>query len=258
MQWKRIVISFFLILSLTCGAAFAGAESLTDILVDSRTAQSFTDEAISDADLNLILEAGLAATSAINQQPWYFVAVANQDVIAEINGSAGGAGGFGGGAPAPAGGFPGGFSGGSAPEGGFPGGGKPEGAPDGAKPEGDFAPSAGGSFGGGAAKAGLGDSPVAIIIYMNENTSSPNASFDCGLACENMFIAAKALGYGAKIVSSPTMQLNGANHDALCEKLGVDKAYTAVAVLLIGREATDAVTSASVRNDMADKVSIIK
>ena len=247
MQWKRIVISFFLILSLTCGAAFAGAENLTDILVDSRTAQSFTDESVSDADLNLILEAGLAATSAINQQPWYFVAVTNRDVIAEINGSTGGG--------APAGGFPGG----SAPEGGFPGGNAPEGGfPGGGKPEGDFAPSSGGSFGGGAAKAGLGDSPVAIIIYMNENTSSPNASFDCGLACENMFIAAKALGYGAKIVSSPTMQLNGANHDALCEKLGVDKAYTAVAVLLIGREATDATTSASVRNTVADKVSIIK
>ena len=239
MQWRRIVISFFLILSLTCGAAFAGAENLTDILVDSRTAQSFTDEAVSDADLNLILEAGLAATSAINQQPWYFVAVTNRDVIAEINGSTGGG--------APAGGFPGG----NAPEGGFPGGGKPEG---------DFAPSSGGSFGGGAAKAGLGDSPVAIIIYMNENTSSPNASFDCGLACENMFIAAKALGYGAKIVSSPTMQLNGANHDALCEKLGVDKAYTAVAVLLIGREAqaADGGSSASVRNSVEEKVSIVK
>ena len=252
MQWKRIVISFLLIVSLACGIVNANTESLTDILTDSRTAQSFTDEAVSDEDLNTILEAGLAATSAINQQPWYFVAVTNQDVIAEIKGGAGGAGGFGGGAPA------GGFPGGNAPEGGFPGGGKPEGAPDGAKPEGGFAPPAGGSFGGGAAKAGLGDSPVAIIIYMNENTSSPNASFDCGLACENMFIAAKALGYGAKIVSSPTMQLNGANHDALCEKLGVDPAYTAVAVLLIGREATDATTSASVRNDLADKVSIIK
>lgn len=95
---------------------------------------------------------------------------------------------------------------------------------------------------------------------VNENTSSPNASFDCGLACENMFIAAKALGCGAKTVSSPTMQLNGANHDALCEKLGVDKAYTAVAVLLIGHEAqaADAATGASVRNGLADKVSIVK
>lgn len=230
---KRILISLFLVLCLTVGAT--GAESLTDILVDSRTTQSFTDEAVSDEDLNLILAAGLAATSAINQQPWYFVAVSNPDVIAEINGS-------------------GAAAGGAAPQGDF-------GASDGgAAPQGDFAPSQGGGMTAGGAKAGLGDSPVAIIIYMNENTSSPNAIFDCGLACQNMFIAAKALGYGAKIVSSPTMQLNGANHDALCEKLGVDKAYTCVAVLLIGREAeaVDGASSASVRSALKDKVSIVK
>lgn len=38
-----------------------------------------------------------------------------------------------------------------------------------------------------------------------------------------MSIAVKPLGYGAKIVSSPTMQRNGDNCDALCEKLGVEK-----------------------------------
>ena len=246
MLCKRIMISLFLVLCLTVGAA--SAESITSILVDSRTTQSFTDEAVSDEDLNLILQAGLAATSAINQQPWYFVAVSNQDVIAEIQGSGGG---FGGGA-APQGDFAA-SDGSAAPQGDF-------GASDGgAAPQGGFAPSAGGAAAGGA-KAGLGDSPVAIIIYMNENTPSPNASFDCGLACQNMFVAAKALGYGAKIVSSPTMQLNGANHDALCEKLGVDKAYSCVAVLLIGREAeaVDGASSASVRNTIEDKVSIIK
>ena len=93
---------------------------------------------------------------------------------------------------------------------------------------------------------------------MNEATMSPDASFDCGLATQNMVIAASALGYGTKIVSSPTMTLNGANHDALCEKLGVDKAYTAVAVLLIGQPELDATTSASVRSEMEEKVSFVK
>lgn len=101
---------------------------------------------------------------------------------------------------------------------------------------------------------------VGGIIYMNEGTASPNASFDCGLTCENMFIAAKALGYGVKIVSSPTMQLNGDNHDALCEKLGVDKSYSAVAVLLIGHEdeTVDSTSGASVRSGMEEKVSFVK
>ena len=184
-----------------CGVA--SAEDLTNVIIDSRTTQSFTDEAVSDADLRLILEAGLSAPSAINQQPWYLVAVTDQEVLDEIKGS-------------------------------------------------------GGGFGGGA-KAGLGDSPVAIIVYMNGNTASPDASFDCGLACENMYIAAKSLGYGAKIISSPTMQLNGENHDALCEKLGVDASYTAVAVLLVGHESepADATSGASERSSMDEKVSII-
>ncbi len=43
------------------------------------------------------------------------------------------------------------------------------------------------------------------------------------------------------------------------KKMGVDKAYTAVAVLLIGREAetADGASSASVRNAIDEKVSII-
>ena len=235
-MWTRMAISVLLILSLVCGAA--GAESITGILVDSRTAQSFTDEAVTDEDLTVILEAGLAATSAINQQPWFFVAVSNPDIIAEISG-----GGASGGAPA-------GGDGASS--------GAPAGDGDGASSGASNGASSGAPAGG--AKAGLGDSPVAIIIYMNPNTSFSDPSFDCGLACQNMFIAAKALGYGAKIVSSPTMQLNGDNHDALCEKLGVDKAYTAVAVLLIGREAeaVDGTSSASVRSAMEEKVSIVK
>lgn len=240
MKWGRVAISVLLVLGLLCG--FACAEGLTDLIIDSRTTQSFTDEAVSDEDLNLILEAGLAATSAINQQPWYFVAVTDNEVMDEIKGSAGGFGG----APA-----------GAKPEGGAPAGV----AWDGDKPEGDFpAPPQGGDMPSVGVKAGLGDSPVAIIIYMNEGTASPNASFDCGLACQNMFIAAKALGCGAKIVSSPTMQLNGDNHDALCEKLGVDKSYTAVAVLLIGHEdeSVDGTSGASVRSAIDEKVSFME
>ena len=108
----------------------------------------------------------------------------------------------------------------------------------------------------GAAKAGLGDSPVAIVIYMNPATASPDPNFDCGLACQNMVVAANALGYGTKIISAPTMTLNGTQHDALCELLGVDKAYTAVAVLLIGKADVDAASSASVRSTVEEKVSV--
>lgn len=69
----------------------------------------------------------------------------------------------------------------------------------------------------------LGDSPVAIVVYLDENTKSPRHVLRLRPCLPNMSIAVKPLGYGAKIVSSPTMQRNGDNCDALCEKLGVEK-----------------------------------
>ena len=214
----------------------ACAEDALTAIMEAGTTQAFTDEAVSEADLTAIVEAGLSAASAINQQPWFFAVVTNQDIMNEI-GASGGFGGAPAGAPA-----------GTPPAGaGTP----PAGAPEGMPPM---------PAGGSSAKAALGDSPAAIIVYKNEGTPSPDASFDCGLAVQNMVIAAHALGYGTKIVSSPTMSLNGDNHDALCEKLGADPAYQAVAVLLLGRPDTDVdgYAGASVRSDIAEKVSFVK
>jgi hypothetical protein len=132
----------------------------------------------------------------------------------------------------------------------------PEGMPEGAS-KGDMpAP----PMGGGGAKASLGDSPAAIIIYKSGESKSPDASFDCGLATQNMLIAASSLGYGVKIVSSPTRTLNGENHDALCEKLGVDPSMQAVAVLLIGKadSGVDATSSATTRESLESKSSMIQ
>lgn len=227
-----IALAVALMMCATC--TVTAADSAIDTILTAGTAQSFTDEPVAEEDLIMILRAGVAAESAINQQPWFFVAVTDHEVMEKLSGSgftppAGGPG------PMPAGG-PG------EPPAGGPG-----------------EPPAGMPSGSGSPKASLGDSPAAIIIYMNEKTASPNASFDCGLAAQNMYIAAASLGYGVKIVSSPTMTLNGADHDALCELLGVDPAMQAVAVLLIGRPDTntDLTTGASPRADLGDKVSLI-
>ncbi len=217
-------LSLFLALVMLFTLPVATAEGAVDVILATGTTQAFTDAPVAEADLNAILLAGLNATSAINQQPWFFAVVTNADLMAEIGASSG-------------------FSG--APAGAPAGKGASSGAP--------AAPAA-----SGTAKAALGDSPVAVIIFMDTNTMSPDASFDCGLACQNMVIAASALGYGTKIISSPTNALNGANHDALCAKLGVDPALTAVAVLLIGQADVDAVATASVRKTIEEKVSFAK
>ena len=228
------------------------SDSAIDVILTVGTTQAFTDEEVPEEDLTKILEAGLAAPSAINQQPWYFAAIANPDIIREISGS--------GAAEAPAAASSDDGEGPSAgmPAGDFEG---SSGAPAG-MPEGDFGPSEGGSSGAsaGTAKAGFGDSPAAIIIYRNGNSMSPNADFDCGLAAQNMVIASASLGYGVKIISSPTGTLNGADHDAICERLGVDPSLQAVAVLLIGRtdEKLDAVSGASTRDSLETKTTIVK
>lgn len=221
----RKIISLALVAAIVmpmtaCGVAVAQTEAADDgkdaieTIMTAGTTQAFSDETVPEEDVKIILQAGLAAESAINQQPWYFVAITNKDVMTKI---AGAGGGFGGG-PMPV-----------APQ------------------------------GGGSAKASLGDSPLAIIVYMNESTSSPNPAFDCGLAVQNMYITATSLGYGAKIVSSPTRSLNGTEHDAICQKLGVDPSLTAVAVLLIGKPASDVdgVSGATTRAPLDEKTTVI-
>ena len=232
MKFRKLTILAMTAILLVASSAMA--DTTVDTIMNVGTTQAFTDETVSREDLETILRAGLAAASAINQQPWYFVAVTNQDVMKEISGSGAGFALSAGAQEKPDGGAPAGE--------GF---GPSEGAP--------AAPMA-----AGGAKAGLGDSPAAIIIYRNDASKSPNADFDCGLAAQNMVIAAASLGYGVKIVSSPTMTLNGANHDALCEKLGVDPSLQAVAVLLIGRADVDAASSATTREALEVKTSIIE
>lgn len=221
--------------------ASAGADSLVETILKTGTSQSFTSDPVPDEDIQAILQAGVSTASAINQQPWYFVAITNQDLMKEIGSS-----GMGGGSGRPD----------SAPEGA---GAPPEGftPPKGGKPEGGEKPSAPSCFSGGA-KASLGDSPLAIIVYKNTASKSPSPDYDCGLATQNMVIAASSLGYGVKIVSSPTMSLNGQNHDQICEKLGVDTGLQAVAVLLVGTPADpNAVSSASVREGLNAKSVIV-
>ena len=242
-QWKH-VFSLLAAAVLCCvTGATACAEETVNAILAAKTTQAFTEDAVPEEDLERILTAGLSATSAMNAQPWFFAVVTDKAVMTEISDGMG----FGGAAP----------SGGQPPEGAIP-------PSEGTAPPPEDGPASGQGpvpAGNGTAKAGLGDSPVAIIVYMDESgMAGSTASFDCGLACQNMFLAANALDYGAKIVSSPTMALNGDDHDVLCEKLGVDPSLKAVAVLLLGKAdgGVDGATGATERSALAEKVSFVK
>ena len=58
-------------------------ETLTAIR-QRRSVRRYTEEPISEEELKLILEAGLAAPSGLNLQPWYFVAVRSEEKRREL------------------------------------------------------------------------------------------------------------------------------------------------------------------------------
>ncbi len=104
-------------------------------------------------------------------------------------------------------------------------------------------------------RLGLADAPVAVFVYGTDNL--PTDSFDCGLATEAMSIAALSLGYGTKILSSPSTTLNGEKKAEFDKLLQIPEGYSNVAVLLIGHNDVDAATGASTRSSMEEKVKFI-
>ena len=72
-----LLTATLLVTLVACGFTAASADTGSDVIetiLNAGTTQAFSDEAVPAEDIQTILEAGLAAESAINQQPWYFVA----------------------------------------------------------------------------------------------------------------------------------------------------------------------------------------
>ena len=61
------------------------------------------------------------------------------------------------------------------------------------------------------------------ISYLRKRlmTMESTVELDAGLACQNMSVAAQLLGYGTKIISSPTLAVNGENQAVYQEQLGI-------------------------------------
>lgn len=196
----------------------------TDLIADIPTVQAFTNETVPQADIEKIVSAGMNAQSAINMQPWHFTVVTNKELLNGISEKM--------------------KAGMKKPPKGMDG-------PDSPKPP---APPAGAPANG--AKAGMGDSPVAIIV-----SAKDGSEYDAGLASELMTIEAVLLGYGTKIISSPTIVLNGSDKEEYKKILGIPADMSAKGVILIGKydqENADGVTSATLRKDKKEIVTYVK
>ena len=79
-----------------------------------------------------------------------------------------------------------------------------------------------------------------------------NSDYDCGLATQNMYIAAQGLGLGAHIYFGPVGTINSSKKQVL----GIPDDYRAIMVLRIGNmeKGVDAVSGASARKKLEDVV----
>jgi nitroreductase len=78
----------FFILGFVFVAAFLSAQSADDPalrpIIRNFSPRSFGTGSISNAQLNLIIQAGIRAPSAGNRQPWHFTVVQNQDLARRL------------------------------------------------------------------------------------------------------------------------------------------------------------------------------
>lgn len=85
-----LICAFCLVYSLCLsvpgiGALAAGNEykAAAELVADIATTQYFTDEAVDEGDIEIIVQAGLNAPSAMNGQPWHFSVITDMQQISE-------------------------------------------------------------------------------------------------------------------------------------------------------------------------------
>jgi nitroreductase len=105
-------------------------------------------------------------------------------------------------------------------------------------------------------KAGFADAPAAIAVACTDGNQ-----FAAGLACGNMLLAARAIGYGVKIVAGGVSALNTPENKTL---LGVPDNMAIIAILIVGNPDTsiditaDGVTGASTRKPLSEISTIVE
>ena len=104
--------------------------------------------------------------------------------------------------------------------------------------------------------ASVTEGNVLIAVCGPEAQANSTVDFDCGLATENMTIAAQSLGLGARIYAGPTANINA----TMKQTLQMPDGYRAVAVLRVGyvENVNDAVSAATPRNSYEEVVTFLE
>lgn len=103
--------------------------------------------------------------------------------------------------------------------------------------------------------AGQSEPGNVLIILSGEDSQVWTTLFDCGIAAENMVLAAQSLGLGARILVSPISTV-----DKDPQSLGIPEDFTPHAAILIGHvdDGADTVSSPSPRDPLAQLVNYVE
>ena len=87
-------MTIMLALAMTAGVSAqqsknSDAQAAINNIMTRTSIRQYTNEPVSKADIETMLRAGMAAPTAVNRQPWHFVAVTDKEKLAELAGRRG-------------------------------------------------------------------------------------------------------------------------------------------------------------------------
>lgn len=182
------------------------------VIQDRRSIRNYTDEPVSDEDLDMILEAARQAPSGENAQPWRFIIVKDADTRKKLGALAGGGSGRR---------FTAEFVTKKMHE-------RFENLEDEEKKKAAFE-----KLTSGQVSAFLADAPVNIVVCGKKDVW--DMPYDTSAAIENMLLMVTALGLGACWVIAPCIDIR--DEERIKELLGLPEGFKAVSIVAVGHPA---------------------
>jgi len=189
--------------------AFSLVDATMKVIQDRRSIRDYTEEPVSDHDLDMILEAARQAPSGENAQPWRFIAVKDEGTRRKLGALAGGGSGRR---------FTAEFVTKKMQE-------RFSSLEDEAKKRAAFE-----KLTSGQVSAFLANAPVNIVVCGKKDVW--DMPYDTSAAIENMLLMVTALGLGACWVIAPCIDIR--DEERIKALLGIPEGFKAVSIVSVG------------------------
>jgi nitroreductase len=190
---------------------FTLVDATMKVIQDRRSVREFTNEPVSDPDLDMILEAARQAPSGENAQPWRFIIVKDELMRKKMGAIAGGGSGRR---------FTAEFVTKKMQE-------RFANLQDEAKKKAAFE-----KLTSGQVSAFMADAPVNLVVCGKKDVW--DTPYDTSAAIENILLMVTALGLGACWVIAPCIDIR--DEERMKALLGIPEGYKAISVLSIGHQ----------------------